>query len=102
MSTTVQSQARPLKKPYYQYASYLIIVARMLHDRADKHIEFNPDFIHPDLVRQLEEVDKLLINHNGLTDVHTIATLIQQWEEGRGGHKLDIGPTYHESNASKI
>jgi|SRR5271157_663981 len=101
MSTTVQSQARPLKKPYYQYASYLIIVARMLHDRADRNIEFNPDFINPDLVRQLEEVDTLLINHNGLTDVAVIAAIVQRWEEFQYQHGSGMY-SYHKSNASLV
>jgi hypothetical protein len=100
----VKTEVSKLSKPYYQYADYIIVVARMLHDRETKsgvEIEFNPDFIHPDLVSQLEKVDSLLVNYNGLTDVNTIAVIVQGWEEGRGGHKLDIGPAYHESNAFK-
>jgi hypothetical protein len=89
-----------LKRPFYQYPVYHLLATRMLNDRETGSV-FSPDWIHPDLVHQLLEVDKLLINHGGLTDIQVVANVIQQWEEGRGGHKLDIGPAYHESNTSQ-
>src|SRR5277367_4286334 len=101
MSTVLKPESAPLKKPFYQYGDYIIIATRMIYYRAARRgitLEFNPDWLHPDLVRQLENVNTLLTDHNGLTDITVIASIVQRWEEFQ--HQHGSGRlSYYKSNA---
>jgi hypothetical protein len=88
------------KKPYYEYPAYHTLAAKLLRTREQEksvtHFEFNPDWVHPDLVRQLKEVDTLLVLHGGLTGAALIATIIQRWEETMSG-TLEIAYSHYNA-----
>ena len=92
-----------LKKPWNQYPIAVTSAAKLLCDRERRRassimgyddIELNPDWVHPDLVSQLEGINDLLTNHWELTNTETIAVVIQQWEASRV-----LLPAYHPDNA---
>jgi hypothetical protein len=95
--------ATKLKKALHQYANHHMLVTRLLYDRArrgndDPSVEFNPDWVHPDLVRQLAEVDNLLVDYGGLTDTIVVAAIIQRWENSNFMSVTGLTVAYNPKN----